>query len=159
MVLIEDPATSQFLKVPSLDSGGAGSVGTARDYLRFAQMLLNGGELDGVRIISAESAEAMTTDHIGSEYGTTPIEVPGTVLHSIGFGYTGAVVRESAKQTIFGGPGEYTWSGYASTDFWVDKKENIVGILLTQLTPVGTYPQRILMHNAVYAAITESHAK
>ncbi|MFP6596438.1 MAG: serine hydrolase domain-containing protein [Candidatus Hydrogenedentota bacterium] len=159
MVLIDDPLTSAFLKVPSLDSGGGGSVGTAKDYLRFAQMLLNGGELDGVRIISEESAEAMTSDHMGPEYGTTPIKVSGFVLPGVGFGYTGAVVRESSKQTVFGGPGEYTWAGYASTDFWIDKKENIVGIVLTQLLPAGTYPQRVQVHNAVYAAITESHAK
>ncbi len=159
MTLLEDPATSPYLKEPSLDSGGGGMVGTASDYLRFAQMLLNGGELDGVRIVSEAAVREMTTDHLGPEFGNAPLGTIGPFpFDGIGFGYTGAVVKKGMKQTIFGGEGEYSWGGYASTDFWIDKKEKIVGIVLTQLIPTGTYPTRIVMHNGTYAAITESYA-
>jgi CubicO group peptidase (beta-lactamase class C family) len=153
MVLLDDPKTSPFLKLPSLDSGGGGSVGTAADYLRFAQMLLNGGELDGVRIISQKSTKAMTSDHMGPEYGQNPINVSSFSLPGIGFGYTGAVVKENVKASVFGGPGIFTWAGYATTDFWIDKKEKIVGIVLTQLLPAGTYTPRSTVYNATYAAI------
>lgn len=160
MTLLEDSKTSPFLKIPSLDSGGGGSVGTGADYLRFAQMLLNGGELDGVRIISEKSANEMTSDQMGPEFGDSPLgNMGGFPMNGVGFGYTGAVVKDSAKQTVFGGPGEYTWGGYASTDFFIDKKEKLVGIILTQLIPTGTYPQRVVMHNATYAAITERYGK
>lgn len=158
MTLLDDPQSSNFLKVPSQDSGGGGMVATASDYLRFAQMLLNGGELDGVRIISEVSANAMTTDQLGPELGDEPLSTIMPIpAKGIGFGYTGSVVREDAGQTFFGGPGEYGWGGYASTDFWIDKKERIVGLALTQLLPTGTYPQRVIMHNAAYAAITEHY--
>ncbi len=158
MTLLDDPKTSNFLKRPSLDSGGGGMVGTASDYLRFAQMLLNGGELDGVRILSEAAVTEMTTDHLGPEFGNAPLGTLGAFpFDGIGFGYTGAVVKKGVKQTIFGGEGEYSWGGYASTDFWIDKKEKIVGIVLTQLIPTGTYPTRIVMHNGAYAAITESY--
>ncbi len=160
MALLDDPKTSSFLKEPSLDSGGGGMVGTASDYLRFAQMLLNGGELDGVRILSEDAVKEMTTNHLGPKFGDAPLGtlMAGIPFDGIGFGYTGAVVMDGVKQTIFGGEGEYSWGGYASTDFWIDKKEKIVGIVLTQLIPTGTYPTRIVMHNGAYAAITESYA-
>ena len=58
---------------------------------------------------------------------------------------------------MFGGEGEYSWGGYASTDFWIDKNQQLVGIVLTQLLPTGSYPQRVIMRNAVYAAITEHY--
>ena len=157
MTLLDDPATSRYLNAPSLDSGGGGMVSTASDYLRFAQMLVNGGELDGVRIISEAAAEEMTTNQLGPEFGDEPIKFGGIPISfkGVGFGYTGAVIMEGFRTTVFGGESEYSWGGYASTDFWIDKNEQLVGIILTQLLPTGTYPQRVIMHNAVYAAITE----
>lgn len=159
MKLMEDPATSPFLQIPSLDSGGGGMVGTAADYLRFAQMLLNGGELDGVRILSEEAVEEMTSNHIPAEWGESPLNLmEGLNFKGVGFGYCGAVPMDGYENTLFGGEGEYTWGGYASTDFWIDKHENIVGMVLTQLVPTGTYPTRIIMHNAVEGAIVERSA-
>jgi CubicO group peptidase (beta-lactamase class C family) len=153
MTLLDDPATSPYLKKPSLDSGGGGSVGTAADYLRFAQMLVNGGELDGVRILSEKGVEEMTTNQMGPEYGKNPVKVGPIALPGVGFGYTGAAIPADSGQTVFGGPGEYTWGGYASTDFWIDRERKIVGLVLTQLIPTATYPTRQLMHNATYGAI------
>ncbi len=169
MVLADDPAQSSYLKVPSQDSGGGGMVGTAADYLRFAQMLLNGGELDGVRILSEESVQEMTSDHLGPEYGDAPLSTlaqafgglqPAEVIQAfkgIGFGYCGSVVRDGAGNTIFGTPGQYAWGGAASTDFWIDRPQKLVGMVLTQLLPAGTYPTRTIMNNATYQALVERY--
>jgi len=158
MTLIDDPKTSRYLNEPSLDSGGGGMVSTASDYLRFAQMLVNGGELDGVRILSEEAVREMTSDHLGPEFGESPLSTLGVFpFGGIGFGYTGAVVKEGTKQSIFGSEGVYTWSGYANTDFWIDPSEKIVGMVLTQLVPAGTYPTRIVMQNGANGAIVESY--
>ena len=159
MRLIDDPATSRYLKIPSQDSGGGGMVGTAADYLRFAQALLNGGELGGVRIISEKSAHEMTTNQFGPEFGDAPLKLfPGIDFSGIGFGYCGAVVMDGHGTTLFGPSGVYSWGGAASTDFWIDKNEGLVGIVLTQLIPTATYPTRSIMQNAVYDAIVQSHA-
>ncbi|MDP6094508.1 MAG: serine hydrolase domain-containing protein [Gammaproteobacteria bacterium] len=158
MVLADDPGNSRYLKVPSQDSGGGGMVGTAADYLRFAQMLLNGGELDGVRILGEESVRDITSDHLGEEFGGAPLS---TMLpfgaEGIGFGYCGAVIKPGAGNTVFGGPGQYTWGGAASTDFWIDKRQKLVGMVLTQLMPAGAYPTRMIMNTATYEAVVEKY--
>jgi CubicO group peptidase (beta-lactamase class C family) len=167
MVLTDDPAQSSFLKVPSQDSGGGGMVGTAADYLRFAQMLLNGGELDGVRILSEESVQKMTSDHLGPEFGDAPLStilqafgVPPAeailAFQGIGFGYCGSVVRDGAGSTVFGTPGQYSWGGAWSTDFWIDRRQKLVGLVLTQIT-AGTYPIRMILNNATYEALVERY--
>jgi CubicO group peptidase (beta-lactamase class C family) len=167
MVLTDDPAQSSFLKIPSRDSGGGGMVGTAADYLRFAQMLLNGGELDGVRILSEESVQKMTSDHLGPEFGEAPLAtivqafgVPPAeavlAFQGIGFGYCGSVVRDGAGNTVFGTPGQYSWGGAWSTDFWIDRPQKLVGLVLTQIT-VGTYPIRMILNDATYEALLERY--
>ena len=167
MVLADDPGKSSFLRVPGHDSGGGGLVGTASDYLRFAQMLLNGGELDGVRILSAESVQKMTSDQLGPEFGEAPLasilQVYGVppaeairAFQGIGFGYCGAVVRDGAGNTPFGTPGLYSWGGSWSTDFWIDRRQQIVGLVLTQIT-AGTYPIRTIMNDATYDALVERY--
>jgi len=156
MALIEDAATSPFLKVPSQDSGGGGSVMTAGDYLRFAQMLLNGGELDGVRVLSEEAVAEMTSNQLPKEMGDSPLNLMvGIPFKGIGFGYCGATPFEGATNTIFGDAGDYTWGGYASTDFWIDKDDNMIGMVLTQLIPTGTYPTRQITRNGVKVAVLE----
>jgi CubicO group peptidase (beta-lactamase class C family) len=167
MILTDDPAKSSFLKIPSRDSGGGGMVGTAADYLRFAQMLLNGGELDGVRILSEESVREMTSDHLGPELGEAPLatvlqafEIPPEVaipaFRGIGFGYCGSVVRDGAGNTPFGAPGHYSWGGAWSTDFWIDRRQKLVGLVLTQITS-GTYPVRMILNNATYEALVKRY--
>jgi CubicO group peptidase (beta-lactamase class C family) len=169
MVLFDDPAESNYLKVPSQDSGGGGMVGTAADYLRFAQMLLNGGELDGVRILSEESVQEMTRDHLGAEFGDAPLatlpqafgaDLPPEVIRAftgIGFGYCGSVVRDGAGSTAFGTPGQYSWAGAASTDFWIDRRQKLAGLVLTQLMTGGNSPTRMIMKNATYEALVERY--
>ncbi|MFP6584748.1 MAG: serine hydrolase domain-containing protein [Candidatus Hydrogenedentota bacterium] len=154
MTLVDDPVNSAYLTLPGLDAGGAGLLCTASDYLRFAQMLLNGGELDGVRILKEESVREMTSDQLDPALGKSPLGalIP-VMVEGIGFGYTGAVIREGYTTTAFGGAGQYTWGGAASTDFWIDKENDLVGLICTQLMPSGTYMQRFTFHNAVYAAV------
>lgn len=142
---------------PAMASGGGGMVGTALDYYRFAQALLNDGELDGVRILSEASAHEIKRDHLGPEFGETPLTLglmPGTGL---GFGYSGSVVREGAMP-LFGNPGTYWWGGYASTDFWIDPQADLVGIICTQLIPTTSQPTRIIFGNKVYKAMVEEPA-
>lgn len=158
MRLVDDPEKSRYLKEPSLDSGGGGMVGTAADYLRFSQMLVNGGELDGVRVLSEASVREMTSDHLGPEFGNAPLSTLFPLgMNGVGFGYCGAVVRDDVEQSAFGGGGQYSWGGAASTDFWIDSRQKLVGMVLTQLLPSGTYPTRMVMNNAVYEAVVESY--
>lgn len=154
MTLVDDPVNSPYLTRPGVDLGGAGLVCTASDYLRFAQMLLNGGELDGVRILKEESVREMTSNQLGPEFGNSPLKtlVP-VMVEGIGFGYSGAVVKDGYKMTAFGGAGQYSWGGAASTDFWIDKENDLVGLICTQLIPSGTYMLRFTFHGAVYAAV------
>ena len=146
---------------------GGGMVGTATDYLRFTQMLVNGGELDGVRILSEESVQKMTSDQLGPEFGEAPLstilqvyEVPPAVAiqatQGVGFGYCGAVVRDGAGNTGFGFPGQYSWGGAWSTDFWIDRPQKLVGLVLTQIT-AGTYPVRKILNDATYEALVERY--
>lgn len=158
MDLADDPAKSPYLKVPGHDSGGGGMVGTGADYLRFAQMLLNGGELDGVRILSEDRVDEMTTNHFGPEFGDTPLSKMYPVgMDGVGFGYCGSVVMEGFEGTLFGSSGQYSWGGAASTDFWIDPAQKLVGIVLTQLLPSGRYPTKMTMNNATYDALVDRY--
>jgi CubicO group peptidase (beta-lactamase class C family) len=156
MRLIDDPQESSYLKKPSLPSGGGGTVGTASDYLRFAQMILNGGELDGVRIVSEESIAELTRQQLPPELGDAPLaSMLPLMSQGVGFGYAGAVVMEGHDRTPFGSAGTYSWGGMASTDFWIDFKQELIGMVLTQLMPTGAYPTRFIMMQATNAAIVE----
>jgi CubicO group peptidase (beta-lactamase class C family) len=127
-------------------SGGAGLVSTGRDYLRFAQMLLNGGELDGVRLLSRKTVELMTTSHT--------IDIgPSAVSSGYGFGY-GFSVRESlGLSSRIGSEGMYTWSGILGTYFWVDPKEQLAGVMMLHLFPRPDERAREVFTALTYAAI------
>ena len=144
--------------VPNNDSGGAGGVSTAADYLRFAQMMANGGQLDGKRYLSRPSVELMTSDHLGSRIQAQSPMTPGEVLLSTQ-GYTfglGFAVRQAAGVAgIPGSAGEFMWGGYAGTYFWVDPREQIVAVYMTQApSPIRAY-YRKLFKQLVYSAITD----
>ncbi|HVR28882.1 MAG TPA: serine hydrolase domain-containing protein [Thermoanaerobaculia bacterium] len=108
-------------------SGGGGLVSSAMDYLRFAQMMLDGGELDGRRILSRKSVELMTTDHLG--------DIPGLWSPGYGFGLGFAVLTDLGATGALGSVGEYNWGGAAGTRFWVDPKESLIGIYMIQILP------------------------
>jgi len=113
-------------------SGGAGLVSTAGDYARFCQMLLNGGELNGVRLVSRKTVELMRTNQTGDL--DMWLGGPGT-----GFGLGFAVIKDIGQSAQIGSPGTYYWGGFFSTDFWIDPQENLVGFLMTQTRPYGPY--------------------
>lgn len=123
------PAQTSYLKPAVNFGGGSQSVSTAADYLRFCQMLLNGGELDGVRILSRKTVELMTSDHLG--------DMPrGALLATgYGFGFTMAVSHGAGKTGVIGSEGEYFWGGAAGTRFWIDPKEQMIGIFMIQILP------------------------
>jgi len=142
--------------VPRNDSGGAGGVSTAADYLRFAQMLLNGGQLDGVRVLTRPSIALMTSDHLGDriQAPVTPGELLlGTPGYTFGLGF--AVRQGAGLAGIPGSAGEFMWAGYGGTYFWVDPKEELVAVYMTQApSPIRAY-YRKLFKQLVYAAITD----
>jgi CubicO group peptidase (beta-lactamase class C family) len=108
--------------------GGAGLLSTPMDYTRFLQMLLNGGELDGVRILGRKTVELMTTNHIGD----LPVWITGP---GYGFGLGYSVVKDIGVTGQSGTPGTYGWGGAFCTYFQVDPKEEMIGIVMTQVRP------------------------
>jgi len=143
---------------PGNDSGGAGGVSTASDYLRFAQMMANGGQLDGKRLLSRKSVELMTSDHLGARVLAQSPMTPGEILLSTP-GYTfglGFAVRQAPGVAgVAGSQGEFMWGGYAGTYFWVDPKEQLVAVYMTQApSPIRAY-YRKLFKQMVYSAIAD----
>ncbi len=119
-------AAPSYLEPIGLLSGGGGLVSTAYDYLRFCQMMLNRGELDGVRLLSRKTVELMSSDHLGE----IPMGQPG-----YGFGLGFAVNKAPGVAGMMGSVGEYNWGGAAGTKFWIDPKEDMIGIFMIQILP------------------------
>jgi len=157
MVLQDDPQTSFFLKPPTFVSGGGGLVSTAADYLRFCRMLLNGGELDGVRLVSPKTLELMSHNHLpgGKDLPDLAVSLFSEITYAgVGFGLGFAVSVSPARGLLPGSPGDISWGGLASTYFWVDPREQLIVIFMTQLTPSATYPIRRELRTLVYSAFT-----
>lgn len=123
---------------PQLLLGGAGLVSTAPDYLRFAQMMLNGGKFDGHRLLSAETVDMMRTNRLPAEL--VPIGVGGFEMPGYGFGLGFSVLTDADATPVPDNDGIYWWGGYASTLFWIDPEEELIGIMMSQLAP-GTHPE------------------
>ena len=121
-----------YYKSKTYFSGGAGLVSTAADYARFGQMLLNGGTLDGVQILSPKTIELMTTSHTAD---LTSVPIAGS---GYGFGLGFSVLTDLAASGALGSVGSYGWSGIYGTTFWVDPKEKLVAIMLVQRYPGST---------------------
>ena len=160
--LAVDLASGQKISVldvsaePANDSGGAGALSTATDYLRFGQMLLNGGEFDGARVMSRSTIKLMTSDHLGTRVAA-PFQ-PGELLlgtpgYTFGLGF--AVRQGDGVAGVPGSAGEFMWAGYAGTYFWVDPKEEIVGVYMTQApSPIRAY-YRKMFKSLVYQALAD----
>lgn len=118
--------------------GGEGLVSTAHDYIRFTQMILNGGELDGVRLLSPKTVELMSLNHLGD--GRMPITPDGSERTGWGFGLGFAVREDVAQSELMGSAGELTWSGMYNTYFWIDPKEELIGLMMTQFNLWNHYP-------------------
>lgn len=159
-VLQDDPATSGFLKPPSFVSGGGGLVSTVADYYRFCRMLLNGGELDGVRYLSPKALQLMTANHLpgGSDLASCSRSLFSEATYAgVGFGLGFATTTDVAKTLIAGSNGDFFWGGMASTFFWIDPREELICIFLTQLIPSSAYPVRRQLRTLVYSAFTETN--
>ena len=126
-------------------SGGAGLLSTARDYSRFLQMTLNGGELDGVRILSPKTIELMTVNHLG--------DIP--FRNGTGFGLGFSVVEDIGTRGTLGSVGEYGWGGAYHSTYWVDPQEELVVVYLTQLIPSNGLDDYSKLRNGIYQAIIE----
>ncbi len=136
------------------ESGGGGMVSTAQDYARFALMLLNGGELDGVRILSPATVSYMTSDHMDGLIKPGKYYLPGP---GYGFGLGFGVRLAEGVSPYMGSPGDYYWGGAAGTYFWVDPAEDLFVVYMMQ-APKERVPMRSLLRNMVYGAMTDSAA-
>lgn len=154
--LQDDPATSNYLSAPSYFSGGGGLVSTAADYLRFAQMFLNGGELNGERLLSPRTVAYMSRNHLPSGKDLTQLTTGSfseVAFEGVGFGL-GVAVRDNAVSAgVLSSDGELSWGGLASTHFWIDPREDLISIFLTQLIPSSTYNIRNELRTLVYGAL------
>ena len=154
--LIDDPAESPYRVPRRLCSGGGGLVSTASDYMRFCQLMLNRGELDGVRLLGRKTVELMTMNHLrGDMADMGQPRFSESPYFGIGFGLGFSVTLDPAKAQILGTPGEYAWGGAASTAFWIDPAEEMAVLLLTQLMPSSTYPIRRELRVLTYQAVVD----
>ena len=155
--LIDDPERSNYLKQPTFYSGGGGLTGTTADYLRFCEMLRRGGELDGVRILGPRTIELMHLNHLAGGKDLSAMAIGAfseTAYEGVGFGLGFAMTLGQVEAGALGG-GDYYWGGAASTIFWVDPKEDMVVIFMTQLMPSATFNFRGQLRNIIYSAIVE----
>ena len=153
------PVFADVSRKPKRPSGGGGMVSTAPDYLRFSQMLLNGGELDGVRILSPRTVALMTSDHLRPG---TPIGIGGQfgalmpdLEQGQGFGLGFAVRVTPGHNPYPGSVGEFYWVGATGTTFWVDPREKLVAIMMVQVPLTQTRHYRSLIRNLVYQALID----
>lgn len=139
-----------FTERPALLEGAVGLVSTVPDFLRFAQMLANGGELDGVRILSQKTVATMTANGL-----------PDAILQArgngMGWGLANVnVVMNQSPQNDAPNVGEYGWDGSAGTIFWIDPKEQLVTVLMTQSVPANPGSLRERFHGIVMSAVRSS---
>lgn len=148
--ILDDPEKSRYLKKRHYLSGGGGLVSTARDYTRFCQMLLQGGELEGKRILKTETAREMTTDQLPPE--ALPMKLNGMPVLGTGFGYGLSVRRGFSFVKNDPTVGEFGWNGLASTYFWCNPKQELSVVVLQQVQPYN-FSLQISLQMAVYAAV------
>ena len=159
-IVDHDPLTGKpqvihpVAKNPTFDCGGGCALSTVPDYLRFAQMLLNGGTLDGKRYLSRTTVALMTSDHLGPKVAT-PVQ-PGELLMGVQ-GYTfglGFMVRQGqGMASVPGSEGDYAWAGAGGTFFWIDPKEQVIGLLMAQTPGPQRQYYRRMVKQLVYQAI------
>jgi CubicO group peptidase (beta-lactamase class C family) len=156
LTLIDDPASSRYLAPRKIASGGGGLVSTAADYLRFCQMMLNKGELNGTRLLGRKTVELMMTNHLRGDMAAMGMpRFSESSYEGVGFGLGFSVMLDPARAQILGTPGECAWGGAASTAFWIDPAEDLAVILLTQLMPSSTYPIRRELRVLTYQALVD----
>ena len=152
-----DPDTGKIPDVTDVSQtrtflgGGEGLLSTAPDYMRFSLMLANGGQLDGVRLLSRKTVELMAADHIGPALAQGPDYLPGP---GFGFGLAVAVRTAPGMSATPGSTGLFTWGGYAGTSFWVDPSEKLVAVMMIQSPGQRVYYQRAF-RSLVYQSMVD----
>jgi len=153
-----DDLGAGFTQPQAAHSGGGGLVSTAADYQRFAQLLLRGGELDGVRLLAPRTVRYMAANHLP---GGVDLEAYGrplfaeTTFDGVGFGLGFSVVLDPVANRSPASPGEFAWGGAASTAFWVDPAERMTVLFFTQLLPSSAHPIRPQLHQLVHQALVD----
>ena len=163
MKVQDDAGKSTYATPPALESGGGGLVSTAHDYMRFCRMMLQGGALDGVRILSPKTVALFSLNHLDGNRELAEMAPSGAFSESgyngIGFSIGCGVNIDVARTRLPGTVGEYFWGGAASTAFWIDPKEELAVVFMTQV--MGTDARLTLrrdLRTLVYSAITDSFA-
>jgi len=161
--LQDDARESTYAKPPRLESGGGGLVSTAHDYLRFCRMMLSGGTLDGVQILSPKTVALFSLNYLPDGKEIADMAMPGMFSESgyagVGFSLGCGVNVDVAKTRLPGSLGEYFWGGAAATAFWIDPREELTVVFMTQV--MGSAARLTLrrdLRTLVYSAITESFA-
>ena len=154
--VLVDPGGAKTARVKKrkMLSGGGGLLSTMSDYYRFCSMLLNQGELDGTRIIGRKTLAMMASNHLPDNKDLTEMSQSAfseTTYQGVGFGLGFSVILDPVKTQSLTDVGEYGWGGAASTVFWVNPKEEMVVIFLTQLLPSSTYQVRRELRSLVYS--------
>ncbi len=152
----DDPQSSNFVTRRTFESGGGGLLSTTEDYMRFSQMLLNGGELNGSRIIGKKTLEYMTQNHLPGIFGVDGASgdaLPGFAAGT-GFGLGFAVVEDPTRTGVIGSVGEYYWGGAAGTIFWIDPVEDLAAVVMVQHMNVQV-PLRSKFKTLTYSALTD----
>ena len=158
---VDGTTTSPFGKLARIEMGGSGLVGTVADYFSFAQMLANRGVYNGKRLLGSKTVEFMMSNHLTPNFSADPLSSLSATTSGhgrrwgVGFGLTGSVVTNPAISGLPVSKGTFGWGGAASTVFWVDLEEEVVGIVHTQLFPSGTHPIGELVKLATYQAIID----
>jgi CubicO group peptidase (beta-lactamase class C family) len=159
----DDAGKSTYATPPRLESGGGGLVSTAADYMRFCQMMLGGGTLEGVQILSPKTVELFSLNHLPRNQELADMAPPGLFSEAgysgIGFSIGCGVNIDVAKTRLPGTLGEFFWGGAASTAFWIDPKEELAVVFMTQV--MGTDARLTLrrdLRTLIYSALTESYA-
>ena len=149
----QDTRSYTFAGPEVMSSGGGGLVSTMADYYQFCRMLLQGGELNGERLLGRKTVELMRQNHLPPEL--VPIRFADGPVLGKGHGLAAAVWVDETHVAGLGTNGTYSWSGAASTHFWVDPAEELCGIFMTQLMPSGLYPIHAQFRTAVYQALVD----
>ena len=159
----DDAGKSTYAAPPSLESGGGGLVSTAHDYMRFCRMMLHGGSLDGVQILSPKTVKLFSLNHLPGNRELADMAPPGLFSEAgysgIGFSIGCGVTVDVVKTRLPGTPGEFFWGGAASTAFWIDPREELAVVFMTQV--LGSDARLTLrrdLRTLVYSAMTEAFA-
>lgn len=151
--LSDPPATGEYATPPRTFRGGSGLVSTMADYLRFAQMMLNGGELNGARLLGRKTVALMTKNHLPGK--VLPMALFDWTMNGYGYGLGFSVIMSAVENQEFESVGNYGWFGVAGTYFWIDPQETVIGLIMTQIMWGGQYLLDAKLKELTYQALVD----